>query len=295
MKYRFSSASPLSSLGLELSETALDPSAALSLSGGEALVFAKAGRFALEGGASPGYGSRACLALPRRLQPWRLEGRPGGAELAVLVFDRDPLPALEAGFPLDTLSEGWASPWSGAARSFELPPWARPGGILGSLAASVGILASDPGPAPRNERGQLRNRSALEFTAAASLAQLLALVLVSPEIPEDGPDGGPKTIEALIAWIDTHYEEHFSLDEVAAGCALNVTDFSRRFKAAAGYPLFEYLNRRRIARAALLLRDGDLPVIEVALAVGYNSLTFFNRYFLRLMGLTPSEYRRSVR
>ncbi|MFZ4616188.1 MAG: helix-turn-helix transcriptional regulator [Rectinemataceae bacterium] len=295
MKYRFSPASPLFSLGLELKETGLDQSALLPLPDGELLVFAKAGRFGLEGGSSSGYGSRACLALPGRDQPWRLHGRPGSADLAVLVFDRDPLAALEGGFSLDTLSEGWASPWSGGARAFELPIWARVGGILGILAASVGQLASDPGPAPRGERGWMRNRFALEFTAAASLAQILALVLASPEIPEEDPGGGPRTIEALIAWIDTHYGEHFSLDEVAAGCALNVTDFSRRFKAAAGHPLFEYLNRRRIARAALLLRDGDLPVIEVALAVGYNSLTFFNRYFLRLMGQTPSEYRRSVR
>ncbi|MEI6875255.1 MAG: AraC family transcriptional regulator [Spirochaetota bacterium] len=98
-----------------------------------------------------------------------------------------------------------------------------------------------------------------------------------------------------MAWIDTHYEESFSLDEMVARCALNASDFSRRFKALTGSPLFEYLNRRRVARAALLLKDGDLPVIEIAYSVGYNSLSFFNRYFLRLMGLTPTAFRRQNR
>ncbi len=78
-------------------------------------------------------------------------------------------------------------------------------------------------------------------------------------------------------------------------CALNTSDFARRFKSLTGSPLFECLNRRRVERAALLLKDGDLPVIEIAFSVGYNNLSFFNRYFLRLMGRTPTQYRRASR
>jgi transcriptional regulator GlxA family with amidase domain len=74
---------------------------------------------------------------------------------------------------------------------------------------------------------------------------------------------------------------------------MNTSDFSRRFKARTGYPLFEYINRLRVKRAAALLKRTDMGVLDIALAVGYNNLSFFNRYFRRLTGLTPAEYRRS--
>lgn len=122
-----------------------------------------------------------------------------------------------------------------------------------------------------------------------------ALVRVAPEA--DGrsaewrePDG-PWRVEDAARYIDTHYAESFSLDWFVDKCAMNVTDFSRRFKAAAGCPLFEYINRQRVARACALLKSSDLPIIDVAEAVGYNNLSFFNRYFLRITGLSPRAFR----
>ncbi|HPG86673.1 MAG TPA: helix-turn-helix transcriptional regulator, partial [Spirochaetales bacterium] len=76
-------------------------------------------------------------------------------------------------------------------------------------------------------------------------------------------------------------------------CATNASDFSRRFKERAGCPLFEFINRQRVARACALLKSSDLSIIEISEAVGYNSLSFFNRYFLRIVGLSPREYRSS--
>jgi AraC-like DNA-binding protein len=57
-------------------------------------------------------------------------------------------------------------------------------------------------------------------------------------------------------------------------------------------PLFEYINRTRIRKACLLLRQPGLPVTAIALDVGYNSVSFFNRYFRRVMNVSPREYRR---
>ncbi|HAE22166.1 MAG TPA: hypothetical protein DCG47_07575 [Spirochaetaceae bacterium] len=72
---------------------------------------------------------------------------------------------------------------------------------------------------------------------------------------------------------------------------MNTSDFSRRFKELAGCPLFEFINRQRIKRACALLKSSGLSIIEIAEAVGYNNLSFFNRYFLRIVGVSPREYR----
>jgi AraC-like DNA-binding protein len=128
--------------------------------------------------------------------------------------------------------------------------------------------------------------------------ELLALAGRADRASADGEPGldevvsRPWSVEDAIRYIDGHFDESFSLELMVRRCALNTTDFSRRFKALAGCPLFEYVNRQRVRRAAFLLKKGEASVLEIALSVGYNSLSFFNRYFHRVMGLTPTEYRR---
>ena len=96
-------------------------------------------------------------------------------------------------------------------------------------------------------------------------------------------------------YLKNHYDDSFTLDDLASRCALNASYFSRTFKSHAGVPLFEYINRLRIERACGLLRDTESSVLDIALAVGYNNVSFFNRYFRRLMQMSPGEYRKRIR
>jgi len=107
----------------------------------------------------------------------------------------------------------------------------------------------------------------------------------------DRRTGGPWKIEDVVRYIEERYSESFSLDFFVSRCAMNTSDFSRRFKEKTGCPLFEYVNRQRIRRACSLLRDGDMPIVDVAFDVGYNNLSFFNRYFMRIMRTTPRDFR----
>jgi transcriptional regulator GlxA family with amidase domain len=68
--------------------------------------------------------------------------------------------------------------------------------------------------------------------------------------------------------------------------------FKRRFKAATGVPLIDYLQNLRIEQGKHLLETSDLPVEEISAAVGYADSSFFRRLFKRLAGLTPVAYRR---
>ncbi|MBN2509442.1 MAG: helix-turn-helix transcriptional regulator [Spirochaetales bacterium] len=100
------------------------------------------------------------------------------------------------------------------------------------------------------------------------------------------------TIRDVAAYIDTHFEDQFSLEDLAGRCRLNPSYFSLCFKQEMGIPLFEYINQARIKKACSLLKNTKRPVTEIAFEVGYNNITFFNRYFKRIAGMTPREYRR---
>ncbi len=67
--------------------------------------------------------------------------------------------------------------------------------------------------------------------------------------------------------------------------------FSRQFRAAYGETPYSYLMTRRIERAKLLLRRGDMSVTDVCMAVGCTSLGSFSTRFTELVGESPSAYR----
>lgn len=102
------------------------------------------------------------------------------------------------------------------------------------------------------------------------------------------------SIDDVMAFISDHYDNRFSLDELASRCNLNPSYFSRVFRERAGIPLFEFINRLRIERAVQLLKNTSMTILEIALTVGYNNISFFNRYFRKLKGCSPGEYRKKI-
>jgi len=102
-------------------------------------------------------------------------------------------------------------------------------------------------------------------------------------------------IEDVVHYVEENFDGSFSLNDLASRCALNSSYFSRSFREKAGVPLFEYINRLRIDRACLLLKNSDMTILDIAFSVGYNNLSFFNRYFKKLKDCSPGEYRRKVK
>nr|WP_241879302.1 helix-turn-helix domain-containing protein [Psychrobacter sp. PraFG1]UNK06050.1 helix-turn-helix domain-containing protein [Psychrobacter sp. PraFG1] len=78
-----------------------------------------------------------------------------------------------------------------------------------------------------------------------------------------------------------------------AGCAgLEERTFLRRFNKATGMTSTEYCQRLRIGAAKDFLQFSSSPVDHIAWKVGYGDVSAFRKIFKRLVGLTPSEYRR---
>jgi AraC-like DNA-binding protein len=91
--------------------------------------------------------------------------------------------------------------------------------------------------------------------------------------------------------INREYASPLDVAALAREALMSQAHFSRQFRAAYGETPYGYLMTRRIERAKALLRNGDLSVTEVCLAVGCTSLGSFSARFTELVGETPTAYR----
>ena len=94
--------------------------------------------------------------------------------------------------------------------------------------------------------------------------------------------------------IDREYAQPLDVEALARSAHMSAGHLSREFKRAYGEAPYGYLMTRRIERAMVLLRCGDLSVTEVCFAVGCSSLGTFSTRFTELVGIPPSAYRRQV-
>ncbi len=97
-----------------------------------------------------------------------------------------------------------------------------------------------------------------------------------------------------IRYIKENFEKPISLDLMAQEGGLSKCHFCREFKKTIGMTPMQFLARMRIKRSQDLLRR-DLPVSTIAIKVGFNDLSSFNRHFRSFVGLTPTEFRNSLR
>lgn len=91
--------------------------------------------------------------------------------------------------------------------------------------------------------------------------------------------------------MDRDHAEPLDVPALARTAYMSPGHFSRSFRAAYGETPYSYLMTRRIERAKVLLRRGDLSVTEVCLAVGCTSLGSFSSRFTELVGESPTAYR----
>ena len=90
-----------------------------------------------------------------------------------------------------------------------------------------------------------------------------------------------------------HYapELPWTVASLADAVAISRSAFAARFSALVGEPPLQYLTGYRMQRAAEMLREGRLPIKEVAAKVGYESEAAFGKAFKRAMGMAPGYYR----
>lgn len=100
-------------------------------------------------------------------------------------------------------------------------------------------------------------------------------------------------VTRTLCYVEEHHQENIGLDTVADAVGLNPSYLSRIFKRVTKIPFHEHLARVRVGKARTLLVESDVPIYEIARAVGYGSPLTFKRNFRKIEGCTPREYRDS--
>ena len=96
-----------------------------------------------------------------------------------------------------------------------------------------------------------------------------------------------------ITYIQNNYQQDISLRELAECVHLSEGQFCRSFKLLTGMTPFRYLNRFRILQSCKDLCNTNKKITDIATSNGYNNISNYNREFMKLMKMTPSNYRNS--
>lgn len=104
------------------------------------------------------------------------------------------------------------------------------------------------------------------------------------------------TIQQALFYIDKHFTEKITLQELSTLAGLTPNYFCSLFKQVSGLTLSDYISAKRIDKAIqLLATESNLTnIIDIAASCGYNSTANFNKIFKKTTGMTPSEYRANM-
>jgi AraC family transcriptional regulator len=127
---------------------------------------------------------------------------------------------------------------------------------------------------------------------ARCIGQTLAMHLARLELPRAKVNALPKwRLRRVEEHVKAHFDHCISLSDLAKVAGLSRMHFAAQFRAATGYRPREYLLHQRIEHAKSLLSDSEMPLAEIALAVGFCTQAHFSTVFKRISGETPARWR----
>ena len=151
--------------------------------------------------------------------------------------------------------------------------------VLENLLENLILLELEGSPYLRQEL----QRGTLELLLRHLSGQADRLIAVNRQEREQA------IVLSVLARIEA--DVHSSLSELAEQHHMELPALSRLIRHHTGCTFTELLHTARFNRAVILLKETDLSVVEIAVAVGYENTAFFYRRFAKLYGCTPAEYR----
>jgi AraC-like DNA-binding protein len=119
-------------------------------------------------------------------------------------------------------------------------------------------------------------------------------LLSSAQLQSCDDDASLEQINSIVNQLTESISRAPSLSEFAEQFGMSESRFSRFFRRATGNNFIDFVNRVRISRACLLLMESNRYVTHICYDVGFNNVANFNRRFLEIKGMTPSEFRRQA-
>lgn len=135
---------------------------------------------------------------------------------------------------------------------------------------------------------QLKSQTFSISDSAFLVMQLISL------LPHQAQTTGQNTFSvSIIRWIETHFHQRCSLEDIASEMGCSRGHASRRFHEETGGTIQEYLMMRRIRQACELLLHTNSSVRDIATQVGFSEYAWFITCFRKNMGKTPLQYRKT--
>jgi len=132
-----------------------------------------------------------------------------------------------------------------------------------------------------------------KYVAAIALVRIFAghLSIVANQVAVSQTKAELPAVARARVFIEQHQTEEISLGDVAKAVNMSAFYFCKVFRKVTGVTFIEYLARMRTERVKELLLNPHIRVSEAAFAAGFQSLSQFNRVFLRIAGESPTVYR----
>lgn len=146
---------------------------------------------------------------------------------------------------------------------------------------------------------QQRTDGPVELSAAPSMIAAILYILAQSYYrqPQNAPQlseqaGYSSILTRCMEYIDAHYTEPLTLEELAKEFGMSRSSFCAVFPQFAGMTLRKYIAHKRIMEAQMLIRSQpELTLAQICAAVGYEDDSTFYRNFLQITGVSPARYR----
>lgn len=146
----------------------------------------------------------------------------------------------------------------------------------------------------------------LEARGSRKMIELLELLDLFSLAPDARPlsqfgyqsllnDHSSQRIQEVCDYLSRNYLRAVNLAEVASVANMSEKSFCRFFKRATQKTFVQFLTELRLSHSCKLLHSVQEPIASVCFASGFNNLSNFNRLFKRSMGVTPTQYRQSIK
>lgn len=142
------------------------------------------------------------------------------------------------------------------------------------------------------ERIRLAAKDSIHGDENCSLLIYEYVLMVRRALLLDETEDSGGVIDAALLYLDKNYSKEISLGELADMCQISEQHFCRVFRAKIGMRPMEYLARKRVLEAKVLLHDTGKSISEIGKIVGYGDPTYFGMVFKKYEGMSPSQYRK---
>jgi AraC family transcriptional regulator len=166
-------------------------------------------------------------------------------------------------------------------------------GVQDELINQIGLSVLSEMTCPTAAGRMLVETSSLMLAARLAHAHFETGLIRSPIPSPHRLDHG--RLRRVLTYIEEHLAEDITVADLANVACLSIFHFTRAFAATMGVPPHRYVTQRRLEAAKALIATGKPSLSEIAFNCQFSSQSSFTRAFRRATGMTPAEYRRTLR